>query len=266
VDVKSQTQREYTVAICKGSAKIGETRILLKHWRPEEPVGDFARRVQEEGLLGNATAHRTRDLVTCVFGPRFLKPSDSPARILRSIVQSRLPGNVFTELLFVFAARHDPLVYDFTVHVYWPAAKRRRATLDNKDVLSFIREAQLEGRLHSQWSDEVSGRVARGVLGFLRDIGFLRKVSPGRSEMANYRMSDEGAAILAWELHQQGATDSALCNHPDWGLFGLTASDVLGRLDGLGEHRGIIVQRAGSVVHLTWLAKSIEELIDVLTR
>jgi len=28
----------------------------------------------------------------------------------------------------------------------------------------------------------------------------------------------------------------------------------------------VIVQRAGSVVHFTWVVKSIEELIDVLAR
>jgi hypothetical protein len=79
-------------------------------------------------------------------------------------------------------------------------------------------------------------------------------------------MSDEGAAILARELNESGVTDSSLCNHPDWGLFGMTPSEVAERLDGLGEHRGVIVQRAGSVVHFTWVAKSIEELIDVLAR
>lgn len=79
-------------------------------------------------------------------------------------------------------------------------------------------------------------------------------------------MSDEGAAILARGLHESGVTDSSLCNHPDWGLFGMSASEVVERLDRLGEHRGVIVQRAGSVVHFTWVVKSVEELIDVLAR
>ena len=79
-------------------------------------------------------------------------------------------------------------------------------------------------------------------------------------------MSDEGVAILAKELNEAGVTDSSLCSHPDWGLFGMTPSEVVERLDGIGEHRGVIVQRAGSVVHFTWVVKSIEELIDVLAR
>jgi hypothetical protein len=77
-------------------------------------------------------------------------------------------------------------------------------------------------------------------------------------------MSDEGAALLAWDLHEAGVTDSSICDHGDWGLFGLTPVEVLEKLDGIGEHRGLIVQSAGSVVHFTWTVGSSEELIDVL--
>jgi hypothetical protein len=258
--------RQYTTAIAKGAAMVEETKRLLGHWRPEEQLDDFARRVQRKGLLGNATAYRTRDLVRRVFAPRYLRPTDKPARILRRVLSSGMPGRVFTELLFVFTARQDPLVYDFTIREYWPSVRRRRNILDNGTVLSFFSEAQFDGRLGRHWSDKVSVKIARGVLGLLRDIGFLREVVHGRREIVNYRMSDEGAALLARELHDSGVTDSSLCDHPDWGLFGMAPSEVVERLDALGEHRGVIVQRAGSVVHFTWVAKSIEELIDVLAR
>ena len=138
--------------------------------------------------------------------------------------------------------------------------------MDTDPMLSFLSEAHSDGRLDNQWSEKVSVRIARCVLGLLRDVGFLREVVRGRREIVNYRMSDEGAAILARELNEAGVTDSSLCNHPDWGLFGMTPSEAAERLDGIGEHRGVIVQRAGSVVHFTWIVKSIEDLIDVLAR
>lgn len=262
----NNTQRKYTTAISKGAAMVEETRRLLEHWWPEESLDDFARRVQEEGLIGNATAYRTRDVVRRVFVPRYLRPTDRPARILKRVQSSGLSGRVFTELLFVFTARQDPLVYDFTVREYWPAVRRGRSVLDTDVVLSFLSEARIDGRLAHEWSEKVSVRIARCVLGLLRDVGFLREVVRGRREIVDYRMSDEGVAILARELKEAGVTDSSLCAHPDWGLFGMTASDALERLDGLGEHRGVIVQRAGSVVHFTWFVKSMEELIDVLAR
>jgi len=173
---------------------------------------------------------------------------------------------VFTELLFVFAARQDPLVYDFTIREFWPAVRRGRPVMDTTSMLSFLSEAHYDGRLDNLWSEKVSVRVGRSVLGLLRDVGFLREVTRGRREIANYHMSDEGAALLARELHESGVSDSSLCDHPDWGLFGMTPSEVVVRLDRIGEHRGVIVQRAGSVVHFTWVVKSIEELIDVLAR
>ena len=258
------TNRKYTTAISKGAAMVDEMRRLLEQWRPDESLDAFVERVQEEGLLGNATAYRTRDIVRRVFAPRFLRPTDKPARVLKHILASGLPGRTFTEMLFVYAARNDPLIYDFTVREYWPAVRRGRPVLGTDVMLAFLSEAVVDGRLDSQWSEKVSVRIARCVLGMLRDVGFLREVRRGRREIVDYHMSDEGTAILARELHESGVTDSALCSHPDWGLFGLSAAEVLERLDGLGEHRGVLVQRAGSVVHFTWFVESIEEMINVL--
>lgn len=266
ITMDKEVQRKYSTAISKGAGMIEETRRLLEQWRPNESLDDFARRVQAEGLLGSSTAYRTCDIVKRVFAPRFLRPSDKPARILKRVLATGLQRRVYTELLFVFTARQDPLVYDFTVREYWPAVRRGKAIIDTDLILSFLSEAHYDGRLDNQWSEKVSVRIARCVLGLLRDVGFLREVVRGRREIVNYRISDEGAAILARALNESGVTDSSLCDHPDWGLFGMTPSEVMERLDGIGEHRGVIVQRAGFVVHFTWVIKSIEELIDVLAR
>ncbi|MBC8432686.1 MAG: DUF1819 family protein [Desulfobacterales bacterium] len=262
--MKKDTQRQYTTAISKGAGMVDETRRLLEHWSPNESLDEFARRVQEEGLLGNATAYRTRDVVRRVFAYRYLRPTDKPARILQQIIASGLPGRTFTEMLFVFTARQDPLIYDFTIREYWPAVRRGRNIMGTDTMLSFLSEAHYDGRLNNQWSENVSVRIARCVLGLLRDIGFLRGIKRGRREIFNYHMSDEGSAVLARELHESGVTDSSLCSHSDWALFGMKAPEVLERLDRIGENRGVIVQRAGAVVHFTWTVKSVKELIDVL--
>ena len=263
---RKTVQRQYTTAISKGAGMVEETRRLLQHWHCGEPLDEFTHRVQQDGLLGNSTAYRTRDAVTRVFAPRFLRPTDRPARLLQKVLSSGLPGRTFTELLFLFTARQDPLVYDFTVREYWPTVRRGRTMIDTNTMVTFLSEAHYDGRLENSWSDMVSIRIARCVLSLLRDVGFLRESVRGRREIVDYRMSDEGAVLQARELHDSGVTDSSLCNHPDWELFGLTPSEVVEKLDGLGEYRGIIVQRAGSVVHFTWPVSSIEELINVLAR
>lgn len=244
---------------------LDETRRLLKHWQPDEPLDEFARRVHTEGLLGNATAYRTRDIVKRVFAPRFLKPTDLPARILKAVMESSLPARTFNEMLFLFSARQDPLVYDYTVEGYWKAVRRGRNSIDTDQVVTFLTRAELDGRLENKWSENVTVRIGRCVVGMLRDIGYLRERNRGRREIVEYRMSDEGAALMARILHEEGVNDSTLCEHPDWALFGMKPGEVLAFLDSLGEHRGLVVQQAGSVVRLTWYINSLEELINVLS-
>jgi hypothetical protein len=255
---------KYTIAICKGAALLGETRTLLNHWIPGEPIDSFAKRVQEQGILGNATAYRTRDIVRRVFCPRFLKPTDEPARILKAILDSGLRFSAFCELLLVFAARKDPLIYDFVVREFWPSVKRGRLYLDVESALSFISEAVFDGRIEDAWSEQVSKKVSRGILGFLRDIGFLRDVQRRRREVIDYRVTDEGILILARELHEAGFHNTALCAHEDWRLFGLSEADLLGRMELLGDSSGLLLQRAGSVVEINWLISSVYALIALL--
>jgi len=255
----------YTTAISKGAAMLEETRSLLEWWNPDEPLDDFAMRVHKEGLLGNATAYRTNDIVKRVFALRYLRPNNKAAILLKKIMESGLPLRTFNELAFLFSARQDPLVYDFTIDTYWQAVRRGRTTIDAEMVINFLTEASMDGRLENVWSESVSIRIARCIIGLLRDIGFVRERSRGRREIVEYRISDEGIAIMARELHEQGVNDSALGEHPDWGLFGFKPNEMLSRLDSLGEHRGLIVQHAGSVVRITWSVNSMEGLIDVLT-
>lgn len=256
---------KYSVAISKGAALLGETRTLLNHWISGEPIDSFAKRVQEQGILGNATAYRTRDIVRRVFYPRFLKPTDEPARILKSIVESGLRFSAFCELVLVFSARKDPLIYDFVVREFWPAVRKGRLCLDVESVLSFISEAVFDGRIQAPWSDQVSRKVSRGILGFLRDIGFIREVHRGRREVMDYRISDEGILILARELHEAGFHNTALCAHDDWRLFGLSEQDLLSRMELFGPNCGLLVQRAGSVVEINWGISSIQELVARLS-
>jgi Putative inner membrane protein (DUF1819) len=133
--------------------------------------------------------------------------------------------------------------------------------------LAFLADAA-RGDIPHPWSDQVQVKIARGLLAMLRDVGLLREQRRGQQEreIIPFRMSDIGVACFARYLHEAGLSDSALCGHSDWGLFGLGRQGTIERLDGLGEDKGLIVQRAGSVVSITWRVQSIEELLDVLAR
>lgn len=258
------TDRRYTIALCKGAALVDETLTLVQNWTPGEEIGHFVDRVLQENVLARTTAYRTKDIVRRVFARRFLAPTDAPARRLKRLVDNGLPRKLFTEVLFLYAARADRLLYDFTTEVFWPACRRGRSILSRDDVLAFIAEATDSGRIEQAWSPKVQVKIARGVLSTLRDVGFLREERRGHREIVSYYLSDACAAYLAYELHETGLSDSAMCEHPDWRLFGLDRERVLGRLDDLAEDKGILVQRAGSVVTITWKYGSVEELIDGL--
>ena len=262
----SSTDPKYTTSIAKGAALIGEMRKLLENWQPSESYDDFLRRAQHQDLLGKLTAYRTKDIVRRVFARRLLNPTDKPARLLKQIMQSNLPPSTFNEMLLVYSSRKDPLIHDFILQEFWPAVRSGRNILDTDTVRTFLSGAACDGRINPPWSDNVELRVARSILGLLRDIGFLREIQRGRKEIVNYRITDEGTVILARELYESGVSDSSLSEHQDWRLFGLSRTDVLDRLDGIGEERGLIVQRAGSVVRLTWFVRSMEEMINVLAR
>ncbi len=256
------TNRRYTIALCKGAALIDEMRTLVQHWTPNEDLDAFVQRVLQNGLLGRATAYRTRDIVRRVFARRLLVPTDLPARRLKQMIEKGLPRKLFAEVLFVYAARADHLLYDFTTKRFWPAGQRGRLILGNDDVLEFLSEAAEDGRIEQPWSEKVRLKISRGVLGALRDIGLIREERRGRREIVPYYLSDEGVAYLAHDLHESGLTDAGVCEHGDWQLFGMDRGHVFDRLESLGEKSGMIVQRAGSVVRITWKYKTVEELID----
>jgi hypothetical protein len=264
LEIGMSTDRRYTIALCKGAALVDETRTLVLNWTPGEEVDHFVDRVLRDNVLARVTAYRTKDIVRRVFARRFLVPTDVPARRLRRLMDNGLPRKLFAEVLFLYAARADPLLYDFTTEVFWPACRRGRSILTGDDVVAFLAEATDRGRIEQPWSAKVQVKIARGVLSTLRDVGFLREERRGHREIVSYYLSDEGAAYLAYELHETGLSDSAMCEHPDWRLFGLDRGRVLGRLDNLAEDKGMLVQRAGSVVRITWKYESVEELIDGL--
>jgi hypothetical protein len=140
----------YTTAISKGAGCIEETRKLLASWEPGTDLQAFLKRVQQEDLVGARTAYRTKDVVMRVFKPRFLTPTDRPARILKAVLQRGLKRQTFNEMLFLFACRSDSLIYDFTVREYWPAARRAKTVLTVQEGIPSFRTVT-EGILRSGW-------------------------------------------------------------------------------------------------------------------
>ncbi len=259
-------KRRYTVAIAKGATAIDEIKALLRSWEPGSNHLDLMRQAQQSDLVGKQSARRAQDMVKEVFRPRLLVPDDLAARALKQFLAQDGDNQAFKEMLFLYEARAEAILYDFTVQKFWPACRAGALLLRVDDVLAFFDEAVQQGRLSSPWSMNVQVRIASGVLRALRDFGLLREPKRGRHEIVPYRMTDCAVAYLAHELHFRGFADAAVVDHPDWELFGLDRSHLLTRLDALPAAAGMLVQHAGSVVRITWPHDSMEMLINALTR
>jgi hypothetical protein len=223
----------YTIAICKGSALLNETKTLLRAWQPSESMIQFRERVLREDLLGRMTAYRASDIVDRMFAWRFLRPDSRPALLLKRLLERGQAGHLFSDLCLLYASRNDDL---------------------------------LRGRMQKPWSEQVKIKVARGVLKAMADFGLMVEVSRTRRELVRFRPADRTIVYLAYELHFAGSTDAAVVDHRDWSLFGLTRAEVASALDRLSGEGWWLAQVAGSVVRVTWKFANMEEVVDAIAR
>jgi hypothetical protein len=254
----------YTIAICKGSALLNETRTLLRAWQPGELLKSFDDRVLQEDILGKTTAYRARDIVRRVFARRYLQPDDQTARHLKRLLDALPYGAWFGDLCLLYATRADQALREVITDFYWPAMEEGRLTVLPETVVSFLRDAQAEGRMEKPWSAGVRLKVARGLLKALTDFGLLREVARGRRETVSYHPTDLALVYLVHDLHAAGLTDASVMDHPDWDLYGIKRShrfDVMNRLTGDGWW---IAQGAGTVVRITWKYDTLGEVVDAL--
>ncbi len=252
----------YTVSsLIKGSISLDEVRTLLLNWRPDELVIDFAHRVQSQGILTKATATRLQDLVLIVFKTWFLKPDQRPAEQLQQLFQHTNDRQILNELLFLYRARGEPALKDFMLEQFWPTYEEGALYLRPQEVQDFLNHAQESGRSKKPWSKNTIERTAQGMMAALLAAGLLVEEKRYQYAFARFRPSDFSLAYLAYDLHLSGVSDAALVEHPDFQLFGLNRERTLERLSALPEQYGLIVQQAGSVVRITWLYNTMDEVI-----
>jgi len=256
----------YTIAVCKGSALLSETKALLRAWQPGESSSSFSDRVLREDLLGKMTAYRAKDIVRRVFAWRFLRPDSKPAILLKKLLETGQAGQLFSDLCLVYAARNDDLLRDVITDLYWPALAEGRLTLSPTHVVGFLREAERDGRVPKPWSEQVKIKVSRGVMKAMADFGLLVQVNRGRRELVHFRPTDRAIVYLAHELHFSGSSDASLIDHGDWTLFGLNRADVASSMDRLSGEGWWLAQVAGSVVRITWKYSTMEEVVDAISR
>lgn len=257
-------QKMYNTQLKAGLGIVEETRILLDLWQPGMKVPELYRLALESGSLRNISATRLGDIITKCFSYRYLVKDDYPALLLKK-VKSFLSSAEFTQLLFLFTVRSYDILSDFITHVYWPSYTIGRDSLSTVDARNFVMQAYHTGKLPSQRSEYTLNRTASGLTGCCADFGLLESGSKSVRKIMPFRIGENVAAFLAYDLHFSGFGDNTVAKHTDWALFGLEEDDVREELKQLSLKGYLIFQAAGDAVRISWNYNDWEDFIRAIS-
>ena len=206
----------YTTQLQAGLGLIHETKTLLNLWQPGMSPTELKETALESGLFPSVTARRLRNIVIECFKPRHLTEDARPASYLK-MLQPVLASTEFTQLLFLYTCRANPVLADFVREVFWPRYEAGAPFLEKEEVRAFIRRGVDDGKTVNRWSDTTIIRVSNYLLGACTDYGLLG--SPGRSgrQILTFRIEPRVVSFLAHDLHFRGLGDNRLLVHEDWG-------------------------------------------------
>lgn len=258
-------RRTYDSNLAMGLGLLSETRLLLGLWQPSMDPQSLYEVALTSGLLPGVSASRLRNIVVRCFADRYLVKGGMPARILK-LLTATVPQAVLAQLFFIYTCRANTILYDFVREVYWVRYASGAKSLPREVPEQFIRRAIDDGKTPSRWADGQIERVGRYLSGCCADFGLLGEPTREGRAIRSFRVEQETATFLAYELHLAGVGDNALLTHEDWQLFGLAREDVLEEIKRLSLKGLLIVQAAGDVIRISWKQPDMEALCDVLAQ
>jgi len=248
-----------------GLGLIQETRSLLGIWQPGMTASEVYQSALQSGELSNVSARRLRNVVVESFAPRFLTEDGEPARRLRHLADV-FTSSELNQLLFLYTARANPILADFVREIYWELYSSGSDLVTYENAQGFVRRAVEDGKTTKRWAESTIKRAASDLVGCCADFGLLGKRTLKGRHIVPYRIEPRVAAYLAHDLHFDGLGDNAVTSHPDWQLFGMTRDDVREEFRRLSLKGHFIHQSAGSITHIGWKHKRMEEFVDVLAQ
>ena len=260
------TDTRYNAILSKGQGMIPETITLLKHWQPGMSTEQLCSMVIRDGVIPRATAYRVSDIVKRVFAARYLRNDGLVARWLKTMVDRDFAQQKLGQLFLIYTARENLILHDFICEVYWPQYAAGATAVFTQEAIDFFKSATAAGKIPKKWSDGVSRRLARQLLGCLSDFKLTGDYRNGRRLFLPFMPLAATSIFLAHEIHFTGASDNVILTHPDWRLFGLESHSVLEELRKVAGEGRFIVQSSGDLLRVSWGCKSMEECIDVLTQ
>lgn len=235
---------------------VDETLALLSIYQPNMTKDSLVNYVHDSNFLGRCTAQRSQDIVKLVFYPRFMKQNPQVPVWLRMIREKGLMLSHFKQLLLLYCARENAVVYDYIVNNLNELKQSGAITIPKNDTLSFIENIVSSGK--AEWGEAARKRNSGYIKSVLMDFDIINS----RGEILPYEINDFTFLYLMHELHFAGLSDGALWNHEDWLLFGLDKYSTLEHIMQLNIKGGFIAQSTGDLLTISWNYKDMEEFIN----
>lgn len=130
---------KYTIALAKGCGLIEETLTLLSVCDEHTTRESLAQCVHEQNLLSRCSDMRSMDIVKLVFYPRFMKHEPHVMLWLGAIRKKGLLLSQFKQLLMLYCARENAVMYDFIVNELNVLRVNQTQKLERDRITMFIK-------------------------------------------------------------------------------------------------------------------------------
>lgn len=248
--------KHYTIQLGKGCGMVDETLALLSICDENTTKESLAECVRANNYLDKCSDQRRMDIVRIVFCPRFMKCGSRVALWLKAIREKGLMLPQFKQLLMIYCARENAVMYDYIVERLNEYRAAQQHILPAESIKRFIAGLVNSGQAH--WSESIQQRNASYIKAVLVDFDMVNR----RGEILPYEASAFTILYLMHELHFQGLSDVAIWNHEDWQLFGMDRYQVRDRILELNIKGGYIAQCTGDLMTISWNYKTMEEFIN----
>ena len=253
----------YTTQLQAGLGLVDETKSLLEIWETDMSSAQLVQKALSSGSFPNVTARRLRNIISECFSPRYLVNNSSPAKILKKL-EGKVSNVAVNQFMFLQTARANLVLADFVKNVYWTRYGAGYNEITTEDAQEFVKQAVRDGKTQKFWSETTIKRVSSYLLGCCVNFGLLESATRSSRQIKLFRVQEAIVVLLAYELHLSGDSDSNVLNHPDWALFGLEPEDVKEEFKRMALKNFWIIQTAGEVISISWLYKSIEEVVNAI--
>jgi len=253
----------YTTQLQAGLGRISQNISLIRLWEEGDTVSSLCERAENSGEFPKVTGRRLRNIVAEMFAPRFLQPDSTAARNLNQLIDI-LPQKAIEQFIYLYTARAQEIFHDFVTEVYWTAYEGGRSSIEATEIRNFIENALIDGKMRKNWEESTIKRVSGYLGGCCLDFGLVTRKPPSSYLINSLYIEKDIALYLAHELKFSGISDTAIASHRDWGLWGMSKSDVISQLKNLSNEGHFMLQDGAGLTEISWQYENMEEVFHAV--